>query len=73
MEMIPVVSSLLKVVGYDDEKKELHVKFHKGPVYRYQEVSRPVFEGLIDAHSAGHFFLRNVKDQYPCVKEVSRG
>jgi hypothetical protein len=68
MEMIPVVSSLLKAVGFDDEKEELHIEFHKGDTYLYQEVPRPVFEALIDAHSAGHFFLVNVKNQYEYVK-----
>lgn len=70
MEMIPVVSSLLKTVGYDPEKEELHVKFHKGGgSYVYRGVTRPVFDALLNTHSAGHFFLVNVKGQYPCTKQ----
>ena len=67
-EMIPVASSLIKAVGFNEEKEELHVEFHKGGEYLYQGVSRHVFEALIDAHSAGAFFLKNVKYQYECIK-----
>lgn len=73
MKMIPVASSLLETVGYDDEKEELHVKFHKGGKYTYRGVTRPVYEALLNAHSASSFFLWNIKSQYECVKEESRG
>ena len=70
-EMIPVASSLLKTVGYDEATQELHVEFHKGNLtkYVYQGVTRPVYDAMMDAPSVGHFFLANVKKQYECIKE----
>ena len=68
--MTEVQSSLIKAVGFDDEKEELHVEFHKGNLtkYVYEGVTRPVFDALMEAQSVGAFFLRNVKGQYACVK-----
>ena len=71
MEMTPVTSSLIKAVGYDDEKEELHVQFHKGGEYTYRGVTRPVYEAMMEAQSVGVFFLRNIKANYECVKESS--
>ena len=68
-EMIPVASSLIKAVGYDPEKEELHVQFHKGDEYVYRGVTRPVYDAMMEAQSVGHFFLANVKRQYECIKE----
>ena len=69
-EMIPVSSSLIAAVGYDEEKEELHVEFHKGNLtkYVYKGVTRAVYDALMEAQSIGTFFLRNVKGQYACVK-----
>ena len=70
MEMIPVASSLIKAVGFDDEKEELTVEFHKGDLtkYVYQGVTRPTYEAMMEAQSVGSFFLRNIKIHYACVK-----
>ena len=69
VELIPVASSLIKAVGFDSEKEELHVLFHKGGEYVYRGVPRPVYGALLEAQSVGHFFLVNVKKQYECIKE----
>jgi len=69
IKMIPVASSLIKAVGYDPEKEELQVQFHKGGTYTYRGVTRPVYDAMMDAPSVGHFFLANVKKQYECIKE----
>ena len=69
--MTPVASSLLKTVGYDDEKEELSVQFHKGGSYVYRGVPQSVFDAILNDHSAGHFFLVNIKPKYECVKESS--
>ena len=68
VELIPVASSLIKAVGYDSEKEELHVEFHKGKLtkYVYHGVPRAVFDAMVKSLSVGHFFLANVKKQYVC-------
>ena len=71
MEMIPVVSSLLKAVGYDPEAQELSVEFQKGDTYVYRGVTQPVHDAMMEAQSVGRFFLVNVKRQYECIKETA--
>ena len=71
MEMIPVASSLLRTVGYDEEKEELHVGFHKGGTYVYRGVPRRMFNAMIDDASAGGYFIQNIKSRFECVKETS--
>ena len=65
-EMTPVTSSLIKAVGYDSEKEELSVQFHKGGAYVYHGVPRAVYGAMVEAQSVGYFFLANVKKQYVC-------
>lgn len=72
-KMIPVASSLLKTVGYDEEKEELHVKFHKGGSYVYQGVPRRIYDAMMDDNSAGGYFIQNIKGRFECVKEWSDG
>ena len=72
MEMIPVVSSLLKTVGYDEEKEELHVGFHKGGTYVYRGVPRRMFNAMMDDASAGGYFIQNIKRRFECIKEWER-
>ena len=68
IKMIPVASSLIKAVGYDPEKGELYVEFHRGKLtkYVYQGVPRAVYGAMVEAQSVGYFFLANVKKQYVC-------
>ena len=68
-EMIPVASSLLKTVGYDDEKEELRVEFHKGGSYVYRGVTRRMYDAMMDDPSAGGYFIQNIKGRFECAKE----
>ena len=67
-KMIPVESSLIAEIGYEDEKEELYVEFKRGGLYMYQGVPKPVFTAMLNAISKGKFFLDNVKNQYEYVK-----
>ena len=73
MKMIPVASSLLKTVGYDEEKEELHVQFHKGGTYVYRGVTRRIYDAMMDDNSAGGYFIQNIKSRFECVKEANHG
>jgi hypothetical protein len=69
VEMIPVVSSSIQEVGYDEEGRQLHVRFVTGFLYAYMNVPKELFHELINAESVGKYFAEHVKKQYQFVRE----
>lgn len=68
IEVKPVRSRDLALIGYDNMTSILEVVFRAGGVYRYQGVPENVYQGLMSAPSHGTFFQRHIKAQYPFVK-----
>ena len=68
MDVKPVRSRDLALIGYDATTSILEVVFRAGGVYRYQKVPESVYHGLMSAPSHGTFFQKYVKVQYPFVK-----
>jgi hypothetical protein len=64
MHRVPVESSSIESVGYEDEILEVH--FNNGGVYRYFGVPPEVCLELLKADSKGRFFNH-------CVRGVYRG
>ena len=62
MEMIPVSSSDLSSVGY--ENGILYISFVSGGLYAYYHVPESVFNGLLSASSKGKFFHQFIKNNY---------
>lgn len=64
--MIPVLSSNVRAIGYDDGASVLHVRFRDSTrVYRYRGVSGSVYRAFMVAPSKGRFFAWNIKGRYP--------
>lgn len=67
-----VQSSNIEWVGYDDKKQDMYVGFLNGSVYRYYNVPKNVFDGLLNAGSHGRYFWvkirRNNAYEYKRVK-----
>lgn len=68
LKLVPVQSSDLKAVGYDEPSKTLHVEFHSGGLYEYAGVPEKIHQALRAATSVGRYFHANVKDRYPTKK-----
>jgi hypothetical protein len=66
----PVVSSMMRSVGYDDAHAVLEIEFVTGTVYRYHAVPRREWTGLMEAQSKGRYFEAHVRDKYP-MRRVS--
>lgn len=66
--MIPVSSSNLASVGYEDTT--LYVSFHSGSTYSYSGVPNSVYTALMNASSHGEYFAANIKNVYP-YKRIS--
>lgn len=63
MRMIPVSSSDLSAVGY--ENRTLYIRFHCGGTYAYSGVPESIYIGLLNASSKGQYFHANIRSVFP--------
>ena len=68
MNRIPVQSSNVEEVGYEQETMTLEVLFHNGNVYQYFDVPQSVYEGLLRAESVGKFLNTQIKNNYRYIQ-----
>ena len=66
MERIPVSSSNLASVGYEDGI--LEIGFTSGAIYEYSGVPESVYEALMAAASHGKYFAAYIRNNYPYRK-----
>ena len=62
MNMIPVSSSDLSAVGY--ENNTLYIRFNKGKTYAYTGVSENIYKNLLSAPSKGKYFHAHIRNIY---------
>ncbi len=70
--MIPVESSMVDSVGYDEERRLLQVMFTSGQVYCYEDVPPEVFQGLLEAESKGQYMRTHIIDVNPYRRGLCR-
>jgi hypothetical protein len=68
LRWIPLVSSSLASVVYDDTARVLEVAFVGGGRYRYLDVPPGIVDALARADSAGGYFARCVRKVYRCER-----
>jgi len=61
IEMIPVSSSNVQAIGYDEANQLLYVRFNNNSLYCYQGVPLAEFDGLQSASSKGSYLNVNIK------------
>ncbi|MBS3901837.1 MAG: KTSC domain-containing protein [Dethiobacter sp.] len=61
VEMIPVSSSNVQAIGYDEANQVLYVRFNNNSLYCYQGVPIAEFDGLQNASSKGTYLNANIK------------
>jgi hypothetical protein len=57
-----VSSSVIRSIGYDEKSSALEIEFIHGAIYRYLNVPRHAYDGLLKAASHGEFFNERIKD-----------
>ena len=62
--LIPVESSAIKAVAYEDDACDLFVQFHSGNIYKYRNVSISVFNKFMEVESKGYFLNAFIKLEY---------
>lgn len=65
---LQIDSSNLSEAWYDKKDKELHVIFHNGAHWAYQEVTLALAKKLESAESQGRFFIYRIRDAKPQYK-----
>ncbi|MEC4611760.1 KTSC domain-containing protein [Tsukamurella tyrosinosolvens] len=67
--MVPVESSNIRAIGYDEDGLELWIEFNDYSTYVYGGVPSIVHDELIAAPSKGSYFNRVVKGNYGFRKQ----
>ena len=67
MNMIPVKSSNLKSVGYDQTSKTLRVEFHNGASWDYSGIEPNEHAAMMHAPSIGSHFHAHIKSKKNAV------
>ena len=68
MERVPVQSSNVAEVGYDQDALVMEVLFHSGSVYQYFDVPQMLFQEMLQSDSIGGFLNEHIKGSYRYVK-----
>jgi hypothetical protein len=65
LQLVPVDSSMLTAVGYDEVTMDLVAVFTSGKVWRYRGVPKSVYKQLLAADSVGSFMRSCIIGAYP--------
>jgi hypothetical protein len=65
MNRVPVSSSNIAEVGFEENSGTLEILFHNNSLYHYYGVPESVYQGLISASSVGGYLHQHVKGVYP--------
>ena len=64
MQRMPVTSSTIAEIGYDEASQTLEILFSSERVYQYFEVPSQVAQEFLNAASHGQFLNRQIKGLY---------
>lgn len=59
--MVPVESTSIQLVGYDEDAHELYVRFRRGRTYVYFDVPPSTYAALLEAPSKGRYLNFEIK------------
>ena len=62
-------STAIYAASYAVETGDLTILFQDGLVYQYLEVSREIFDGLINSESVGRFFNTTIRNRYSFIAQ----
>lgn len=65
---VPVNSSNIESVGYNEESQSLMVKFRSGSSYAYDGIPQSVYDAFMASDSKGRFFSAYIRGKYPTTQ-----
>ena len=66
--IIELQSRLIEGLCYDDETRSLTLYFRSGQLRQVAEVPREIVDALVDAPSAGTFYIDNIRDHFQAIE-----
>jgi len=66
MNMQPVKSSKIDVIGYDKESHKMRVSFREEKPKDFCHVPDDIFSAFLNARSKNRFYKRHIEDFFPC-------
>ena len=66
--IIELQSRLIVGLSYDDETRSLTLYFRSGQLRQVAEVPREIVDALVDAPSAGKFYIDNIRDHFQAIE-----
>lgn len=64
MNLIPVESSNIKAIGYDESLNKLFIQYKSEKIYFYNDVSKEVYTSFLNSESKGKFYYSQIKGKY---------
>lgn len=64
MKRVPVTSTNVSEIGYDEERRILEIVFSSGGIYQYFEVPPQVYQELMNSGSIGQYLNSAIKGAY---------
>ncbi|RMH34563.1 MAG: KTSC domain-containing protein [Nitrospirae bacterium] len=64
MNRMPVSSSNIASIGYDERNLTLEIEFHDGSIYQYFDVPETVYQEFMGADSKGRYLHQHIKNNY---------
>lgn len=66
MELIPVSSSAISAIGYDQTSMRMKIRFIQGETYDFCRVPSHIYQGLMNSNSKGSYYNTHICDKYQC-------
>ncbi|MEQ1861229.1 MAG: KTSC domain-containing protein [Chthoniobacteraceae bacterium] len=57
-------STSIASAGYDVRSRTMEIEFRNGGIYRYRDVPRELFNGLMSAGSKGRYFIERIRGKF---------
>ena len=68
MHRIPVPSTEITQVGYQEDSETLEIKFEHGGVYQFFNVPSSVFAEFMSASSKEGYYHSKIGERFPCSR-----
>lgn len=65
VNLVPVQSSCIQAVGYDESIKEMYIQFKGGTVaYTYHRVPKDIYDEFLLSSSKGHYYHLFIRGKF---------
>lgn len=64
LNWVSVVSKALTAAAYDEDERQLYLRFHSGKAYRYFEFPAHQYDEFLAAESQGKYFQAYIRGQF---------